>query len=383
LVGIPFRYEVDYSCKTKADEILRIVELNANRRHMTPAQRAQLVLRAKPELEKLAKENMSKGGKGVRIQTPLGRVDEQLAKRAHTTKGMINTMDKIIKAAEENPNRELGLDYDGRYRGHGGPTYARLLQDVLRNDDKALPPSKACSIIKRDNEVLRKRAEASDSAKSLRLPDRVLLLNADSTKFEEEIPELKDDSLDLIITDPPYIDGSLPLYEALAKMASTKLKEGGSIVFFYGNLMEPEIHKLFAKYENLTWWWRFCVYHEGAHNSRMHIRGVRVDWKPVMWFVKGNTKLPVRDIDDFIKSTKPDKSKHPWAQIQTEAEFLINNLTVSENSLVVDPFLGSGAFVIPAIKLGRYVIGIEKDKHHFENAKNYVLNETVKKITSS
>jgi DNA modification methylase len=41
---------------------------------------------------------------------------------------------------------------------------------------------------------------------------------------------------------------------------------------------------------------------------------------------------------------------------------VIKNLTVSKDSLVVDPFLGSGAFAIPAIKLGRYFIGEEKDK---------------------
>jgi DNA modification methylase len=55
---------------------------------------------------------------------------------------------------------------------------------------------------------------------------------------------------------------------------------------------------------------------------------------------------------------------------------VIKNLTVSKDSLVVDPFLGSGAFAIPAIKLGRYFIGEEKDKQVFDNAVNNIKSQT-------
>jgi DNA modification methylase len=81
----------------------------------------------------------------------------------------------------------------------------------------------------------------------------------------------------------------------------------------------------------------------------------------MMLFVKGNKRLTDYDINDFIKSEEPDKTNDPWAQSPKEAEYTIKNLSVSEDSLVVDPFLGCGA-AIPAIKLGRYFIGVEKDK---------------------
>ena len=64
---------------------------------MNKAQRALLVLHAKSALEKIAKENMSLGGKGVRIQTPLGRIDEKLARRAHTTRYTIRSVDRASK----------------------------------------------------------------------------------------------------------------------------------------------------------------------------------------------------------------------------------------------------------------------------------------------
>jgi DNA modification methylase len=40
---------------------------------------------------------------------------------------------------------------------------------------------------------------------------------------------------------------------------------------------------------------------------------------------------------------------------------------------VVDPFLGSGAFAIPAVKLGRYFIGIDIDKETLDNASKILL----------
>jgi DNA modification methylase len=86
-----------------------------------------------------------------------------------------------------------------------------------------------------------------------------------------------------------------------------------------------------------------------------------VNWEPMMLFVRV-TRLTDYDINDFINSEEPYKTNHSWAQSPKEAEYVIKNLTVSKDSLVVDPFLGSGAFAIPAIKLGRYFIGEEKDK---------------------
>ena len=53
------------------------------------------------------------------------------------------------------------------------------------------------------------------------------------------------------------------------------------------------------------------------------------------------------------------------------------------DSLVVDPFLGSGAFAIPAIKVDRYLLGIDIDKEPLENALNNTKRETSFQISDS
>jgi DNA modification methylase len=356
--------------KSELEEELFVFDINRARRQLTAWQDAELVLKEKPILARLAKLNMSLGGKGSRIQETL-HVDKELAKMSGHTKYMLHVVDYVNKAVQECPLTELPNDYDGRFRGISGPTYARVLEDAREGKIK---PAKAYKIIKHCEQIISKLDETRAAAVALELPSKVTLLNKDSTK---EIPEIRDNSVDLVVTDPPYAKDSLALFDGLARFAATKLKEGGSLVFYYGRCHQPEIHEVFAKYrEQLSWWWSLCVNHQVGHSNRIHDRGIRVGWKPMMWFVKGNKRLTGYDVYDYIDSTKPDKLNHPWAQSSVEAEYLIKNLTLSQDSLVLDPFLGSGAFAIPAIKLGRYFIGIEKDKQVFENAVNNIKAET-------
>jgi ParB-like chromosome segregation protein Spo0J len=361
-LGVKPRFEVKHS-DNELEEELYVYEINRVRRQLTTFQKVELALKEKPILVELAKRNMSLGGKskGSRIQETF-HVDEELVKRSGVKKDRFYKAEQVIKTVQENPDGEL---------------YAKVLRDA---HNEVITPNKAYNIIKFDKAITQKRKEAEAAAQALELPEKVTLLNANSMRQEEISHVVKDNSVDLIVTDPPYLkDRALEFYDRLAKLACTKLKDGGSLVFFYGKYQEPEVHEIFAKYKDqLTYWWSFCVKHESGVGTKMHFKGVRVQWKPMLWFVKGTKRLTTYTVPDFIESEKPDKSKHPWAQSIVEAEYLIKNLTVSEDSIILDPFLGSGAFAIPAIKLGRYFIGVELDKDTFENARNNIILETTK-----
>ena len=56
--------------------------------------------------------------------------------------------------------------------------------------------------------------------------------------------------------------------------------------------------------------------------------------------------------------------------LTTEADHIISHLTVGENQIVFDLFMGSGTTGIAALNLKRRFIGIEKDKKYFDIAKN-------------
>jgi hypothetical protein len=114
---------------------------------------------------------------------------------------------------------------------------------------------------------------------------------------KEEIP---DNSISLILSDPPYDHNSLPLYGDLGRLAVRVLMLGGSLVTYIGQYWLPQFVNEIAA-SGLTYWWTFCLRFKGSQ-QRMHQRGV-YGWKPLLWFVKGDKRMPTwRSVDDVIES---------------------------------------------------------------------------------
>ena len=67
-----------------------------------------------------------------------------------------------------------------------------------------------------------------------------------------------------------------------------------------------------------------------------------------------------------IESVAPLKIEHEWQQSTTEAEYIIKNLTLA-NQTVLDPLMSSGTIGLSTLK--RKIIGIEKNPKTFEIAK--------------
>jgi ParB-like chromosome segregation protein Spo0J len=87
--------------KDKLDEKIYVIDRNLTRRHLNNFQKAELALLMKPIQEEIAKRNMSLGGKGGEIKTPLGRVNDQIGQRVGIGKDTIRKVEKILKYAPE------------------------------------------------------------------------------------------------------------------------------------------------------------------------------------------------------------------------------------------------------------------------------------------
>jgi ParB-like chromosome segregation protein Spo0J len=80
-------------------EELFIIDCNLTRRQLNSFQRAELALRSKPILIEIARRNKSLGGRGVEIKTPLGRVDQEIGRRAGLGKDTVRKVEVIIGKA--------------------------------------------------------------------------------------------------------------------------------------------------------------------------------------------------------------------------------------------------------------------------------------------
>jgi hypothetical protein len=175
--------------------------------------------------------------------------------------------------------------------------------------------------------------------------------------FRDHADKIADGSLSLIFTDPPYNRDATEMFSGLADFASRKLADGGSILFYAGQIQIPFVIPSFIS--KLRYWWTCaCVHSDGRMLMREY--GIRVGWKPIFWFVKGTRDDASKIIYDTV-SGGAEKEQHDWQQAQSEAAYWIENLCPVDG-IVCDPFLGGGTTAAAAKALGRKWIGFEIDK---------------------
>lgn len=202
--------------------------------------------------------------------------------------------------------------------------------------------------IKRAKSEVR-RAARIEKEKELEtdLPKSVQIIHGDFKKIEI-------DTVDLILTDPPYPKEFLPLWSDLGEKAAKVLKPGGFLVAYSGQLHLPEVIQRLG--EHLEYYWTFCLYHTGV-TQIVHTRNVMCRWKPVLIFQKGISKLPYPP-QDYVESGSREKDGHDWQQSESGARKLIDTFS-QPGDTVLDPFCGSGTFPFVAHKMRRNTIGIE------------------------
>lgn len=205
-------------------------------------------------------------------------------------------------------------------------------------------------VVKRE-ERDRRTAEAPVAAPS----DRYRVLLGDLAEVGAEIA---DESIDAIITDPPYPREFLPTYEALAKLAARVLKPGGSCVVMCGQSYLPEILALMTP--SLRYHWMCAYLTPGGQAVQLWQRKVNTFWKPLLWFTRDDYRGEW--IGDVTRSAvnNNDKRFHDWGQSESGMLDVIERFTAA-GSLVLDPFCGAGTTGVAALALGRRFVGIDID----------------------
>ncbi len=191
--------------------------------------------------------------------------------------------------------------------------------------------------------------------------------------FEEKGNEIASDSVDLILTDPPYSEDALPLWESLGQFAQRVLKPGGILLSYSGNMYLPQIHTMMGKH--LQYFWTFAVRHTGGKTTVWNVK-VQQAYKPVIAYCKPPLDVFWHPFVDMVSGGR-SKENHEWEQPVEEAQHFIKNLC-PKGGVVCDPMMGSGSFILAGMSLGMGCIGIDQDTSAYATAMKRVENANKK-----
>jgi 16S rRNA G966 N2-methylase RsmD len=179
-------------------------------------------------------------------------------------------------------------------------------------------------------------------------------------------------SVDIIITDPPYGQDFLHLYDALGKFAAYALKEGGLCVVMCGVGCLPKAIEALGRYLNYVW---ALSYEMLGRNSKLFYLRIINAWKPILYFVKGGLPDDAPWVFDVVKSPQPEKTEHEWQQNLEAFVDLVKRFTHS-GMVVCDPFCGTGTTGVAALANGCSFIGIDINAEVLDKARHRLeINE--------
>lgn len=162
-----------------------------------------------------------------------------------------------------------------------------------------------------------------------------------------------------IITDPPYIGDSIPLYEALRDFSVDVLPDGGPLVVMTWQAILPEVVRA-LEHKRLVYRWAICWRYTNTENTVDHARKVFDCWKPVLVYHAGGMPKDAKNFRDEIASEAPAKDHHEWGQSLEGFERLVKAFT-QPGETVCDPFLGGGTTAIAAKAQARNFVGCDID----------------------
>lgn len=316
-----------------------VIESNLARRQLNDFQKAELglsLLAIEQEIAKLRRIEHAQTNSPIGSDEHGGKARDIVAKQIGISGTTFERARKIIeKAPEEIKNKLRSNDVN--------TSISKEYKNIVKAEKKAIRQEKIKEI-------------------QVNLPEKVTLHNSEFQKVF-----IEGNSVSLIITDPPYHEKDLYLYEALAVHASRVLRDGGSLLCYAGHYAIGRIISMVEE-KGLKFQWPMAIIH-GGPTAAIFGRKVLVGYMPMLWFVKG--KYEGEFVKDVVQSEFQGKELHDWAKSTVESDYFIKYMTI-ENEIVYDPFMGQGTFGVSAVKQNRQFIGCEINPEHFENAKRMI-----------
>lgn len=326
-----------------------IIDNQNGRRNLTDGWKYKLKETRREILAEMGKEKQKEHGKTAPGRKSLLSVSDKSVKH--------NTQKAIAEELGWSTGKVAKADYVNKKAG------VKIKEDFLSGRETV---DSAYKKTKKEETVVRRKKEA-EVGKSIILSDSIDLRLGD---FKKVLADIK--KVDLILTDPPYGEKYLPLWEDLAVFAEEKLKENGYLVAYSGQAHLSEVLNMLRNH--LRYIWTFCLYHRG-NTQIVNSVNVICRWKPILIFQKGKKKFQ-ETIQDYVESEISEKDKHNWQQGLSAIKKLMEVFSRT-GDIICDPFSGGGTIALACKETKRRFIGVEIEEETFNISKER-LNDLCK-----
>ena len=174
------------------------------------------------------------------------------------------------------------------------------------------------------------------------------------------------ESIDVILTDPPYAKEYLDCWGTLASFAAYALKPGGLLAAMGASTHLPAIIENFAIHRALTYRWTMALLNLNQTAQIFH-HNIKSSVKLVLLYTKGEKHGMTWIRDGIIADPKTVsevaafKEDHLWGQGQGMVNELARRLC-APGDVVCDPFVGAGSNGIAALEVGCPFIGADVEE---------------------
>lgn len=214
------------------------------------------------------------------------------------------------------------------------------------------------------------------------------LINDDAIKV---LKDIEDESVDLIVTDPPYNisyktglrknknhdfckviqnDNNLIISDVIDDLYRVLKQNGACYIFWsiktYSELMSV-VEETKFKYKNTIVWVK------NSHTAGDLQAGYGQKYELIVYLNKGRAKMNGKRLTDVWEFDRV-AGKQQMHQNQKPVPLLEQILSKhsSLGDIVLDPFMGSGSTGVACKNLNRNFIGIELDENYFNIAKKRI-----------
>ena len=346
---------------TEAEKLTHARKLNIARRHLTQEQKRGLI-----------REQLK--------ETP-EKSDRQIAKDLGVHQSTVGTQRKILEKSGQVSKLDTSTGSDGKQY----PRKPVSVFNPTKREEKAMSKPEVVEKMQEDgiNPLAASRKVANEAKAerkayelALEMPDDMCRLFVGDIR--SGLCEIENESVDFIVTDPPYPREYLPLYSDLSRFASRVLKPGGSLIVMTGQSYLPKVISYLN--ENMSYYWILPYLTPGGQSPQLFQKRINTFWKPVLWYVKGEYKGDY--IGDILKSPENDKRFHEWGQSLGGMINIIEKFT-NPNDVILDPFLGGGTTGVAAVIKGRKFIGVDVDMENVEVSRTRIKEEYANAVSAT